>query len=249
MASVPRRPASDVISAFEGRLYGNEIAIQNISADVTKLERSLESLSKTLVDKLDRQAAKPTNWFQFIGAAGVVLTVLGGFGAFAWSSISAENQRNAESLRTEIADRNHADEKLSTALDAIVTLQQKRNLAMEADTKKVSDGLADVRVLQAADHATADARWEFTKIEFARYDKEIDTQEASIVKRPEIVAKDITNDARTTAVSTRLNAMQDWIQSIFPPFKVIDEIQAALREIRQQQVVPPIVPVVPPKGQ
>src|ERR1700722_8822027 len=105
----------DNLGALEQRVYSTETSLNSFKEEVRSNQRDttglINAMQADLGARIDRQAAKPTNWLQFLGAAGTVLGVLGSFGFYVKSSLDTDIARQDRNLQIEEQERKQDGDK------------------------------------------------------------------------------------------------------------------------------------------
>lgn len=247
----PRGPSIETVNI---RVDGLERTLQ----DVVNMVRSMES---NLVERIDKQAAKPTNLLQL---GGFVLSLFVAFGGFAWyakSGVDTDIMRLERTLATEAAERKQDGDKFERTLAPIAAVAAQH----ENDLRRVD---ADERIIgekwskdaQTEYEKRIDERYkiehEYAQRDLLRVEGHIQIVDGNQIKRPEIEsafrslqsqgeATNKSQDQRSDALSTRLNGIQNIIESLFPASEVIREMQQQIRDLRQTPAIAPIAPIAP----
>lgn len=201
-----------------------------------------EQLTALSTDMKNQVSSGRTHWVPLLGTVATMATVLiatiGVVGSMALSPIR-DDAKTDHALIQKLIDE--SVRKTDYSIDLIK--QQSRNIAVEGSVVALrEETVPSLNYL----HGQIDERQLAYLRDLLRIETRVDSIDGNLVKRPEIEAAARSEDQRYTALSSRLNALTEWLQQLFPANEVIKDIQEQLRELRtQQSAAPTPVPILP----
>jgi hypothetical protein len=241
-----RGPSIDALST---RVDGLERTLQ----DVVNMVRSMET---NLGDRIDKQAAKPTNLLQLGGFMVAALSVFGGFAWYAKSGVDTDIARVERKGDTEETNRMHDVEKVFSTLAPIaaVAAQHDNDLRrVEADERIIDSKWskdAQQEYERRIDDKLADRKEDALRT-IAGIQAEIISLSSEMVSRSEHEFHWKDQEERYTSLSARLNEMQHEFGTNFTIGDAVKSLQSELRELRYSnggppfQAVTPVAPIAP----
>jgi DNA repair exonuclease SbcCD ATPase subunit len=234
---------------------------------VTNLDRALGTLAENIGQqirelgaKIDRQAAKPTDWLKFGGVATGAIVVLLGIATYVKTDLDSNMSRIEKAVESEARDRKSEIKDINTLMQPILAAvaQHANDLTRfdrdEKDIATISAAMwtkdAEEQYRQRIDERDK-LRDEYARRDLDRIEGHVNSVDGNLIKRPEIASLFANGEERVSAISSRLNDLTKTLESIFPGSDVIKEIQEQIREMRQaQSAIAPAAPLVPlaPKG-
>jgi chromosome segregation ATPase len=214
LASRGPAPNYDV---FDTRLKNNEQAINTVSGQLTGFIKDTGAALALLSDKIGLQQttwaqSRNTNWYAFATAACALFVVAGGFLVSMKAPIDEKLMRlEAGVIRIEetaVYKDDYKDYRVETA-GWIASLRDRLGVLAADSVSQRQLG----EISQRLDQRDAQEQTNFSVLR-TRIDKEIDTIEGALVKRPEIEAANKTAAERVDALSSRLNDLQKEIEAL-----------------------------------
>lgn len=206
---------------------GLKVRVGGLESTVTRIENNMTTGFGDISKQLRDQRTPGTSIGSFLGtsaAVGTVFIIL--IGGFFWAVIGP--MQTVEAKIAAGLERSVPLELYEKGLDA----QQKRNLAMEAETEKVKDVVSVLSNTLSELKGELSAQHEAYLRDLMRDEARIEIIDSNIIKRPEILALLDNHSNRIDALSARINELVKQLESIFPGADVIKDIQAQLRELR-----------------
>jgi hypothetical protein len=249
----PWQQAHIDIEVVAGRVTGLEANLSELKNQVGSMARDVQAgfANQANVTSLQMRdlgveikaqgaafaASRQTNIASFLQTSATVAGVLGAFGWAFISPLIKEQDATAVALQAAtatMATRHDAD--AYEAAQTSWTLRLAQRLQLDEDGAVTQRQLADLA--KRVDDRYNDGATAVEK-RLERDESVTTAIEAQQVKRPEIEAAARSMDQRIDALSARANTVQEQVDALFPPSKLIDELFAAVREIRSGVVALP----------
>jgi hypothetical protein len=245
------------LGALAQRVSFTEESSRNLSADLAGLRvdmsKKLDAMSADLGARIDKQAAKPTDWRSIIG---LMLTAFGIAGGF-WVYTTTQNNNNVGRIEAmvvaESAERKGNDRDINLLMQPILAaVAQTKNDAKQFDEIKTSIASlwekewpkeAQLEYEKRIDQVMA-MKADYDKRDLAGIKARVEAIDATIIKRPELEAAHTAFDSRLSALSVRENDTEKVVHSGWSLADTVRDLQTRLENFRMQ-VGTALIPAAP----
>lgn len=224
--------------------------INVLAQRVTGIENSLAGVQTSLQNLADRLATKPTDIWKVIGGVVGLLGLIGAFlyqgKAYIDSTLDRHDREIGRLAETALSKEDFKAE---------VDLQQRRNLAMQAASEKISGDLAQTRIdLAHLEGASTERHQEYLR-DHTALSARVDAIDNNLIKRPEVEAalganKDLTtltNTATNNRVDAVISSLNELRRDFGANWTIGDTVRAIEVRLNALQLQPGFVPPPPPK--
>jgi hypothetical protein len=212
--------------ALNARMSNNEHQIQAVSSQVAQIQRDMTTNQTVLLNRIDSQAAKPTDLKAIVTAAVGVASLIGG-GILVILNLSLSPVRDLASST-------------SNKVDLITQTRFSKDDATHAFDFMNADKVSKAEFTEAKNRL--DERYsvahEFSTAQAARFDKEIDRLGAEVVTKEDAAEAARRTDERISAIVESMNVLRHDFGTSVTLGDVVKDIQAQLKELRAQNVTP-----------